>query len=168
MERTQDRQSIPRRMDVVRAAVLLVHPILALLLIRIFFIQRSWRKTAETLRSEEREESLQTHQKVGDLAMLYLLGIILIAFIAQIGRAIIEGKPADEYVVPGHYHGWAGILALLLMTILWRLGRKTRDLKEEGKPYSKSRDIHGRMSDIMAILIVIHAFLGFLYLLELF
>ncbi len=100
--------------------------------------------------------------------MLYLLGIISIAFIAQIGRAILEGKPALEYVIPGHYHGWAGILALLLMTILWRLGRKTRDLKKEGKAHSRSRDLHGRMSDVMAILVVIHAFLGFLYLLELF
>ncbi len=168
MERTQDGQSIPRCMDVVRAAVLLVHPILALLLIRLFFRQRSWRKISTSLKSEEREESLQEHQNAGDAAMLYLLGIISIAFIAQIGRAILEGKPALEYVIPGHYHGWAGILALLLMTILWRLGRKTRDLKKEGKAHSRSRDLHGRMSDVMAILVVIHAFLGFLYLLELF
>ena len=76
MERTQDGQSIPRCMDVVRAAVLLDHPILALLLIRLFFRQRSWRKISTSLKSEEREESLQVHQNAGDAAMLYLLGII--------------------------------------------------------------------------------------------
>ena len=151
MERTQDGLSIPWCMDVVRAAVLLVHPILALLLIRIFFRQRSWRKISNNLRSEERDESLQAHQRVGDAAMLYLLGVISIAFIAQIARAILEDKSAFEYLLPGHYHGWAGLLALLLMTILWRLGRKTRDLKEEGKSHSGSRNLHGRMSDVMDI-----------------
>ncbi len=155
-------------MDAVRAAVLLVHPILALLLIRIFMTQRSWRISSRTLKPEEREQSLQSHQKVGDSAMIYLLVVIAVAFIAQIGRALLEGKHAFEYIVPGHYHGWAGILALISMTILWRLGRKTKELKDEGKSFFKTRDIHGRVGDVMAILVVIHAFLGFLYLLELF
>jgi hypothetical protein len=168
MERTQDIQSTPRHMDVVRAAVLLVHPILALLLIRIFIVQRSWRSSSRTLNQEERDQSLQSHQRVGDSAMIYLLGVIAVAFIAQIVRALLEGKYAFEYIVPGHYHGWAGILALIFMTLLWRLGRKTKEQKDEGKPFSKTRDAHGRISDVMTILVVIHAFLGFLYLLELF
>ena len=66
--------------------------------------------------------------------------------------------------MPGHFHGWAGLLGIALMTYLWRLGRKTSTEKKAGKSFAKSKQLHGKLSDIMIGLIAIHAFLGFLYL----
>jgi hypothetical protein len=103
--------------------------------------------------------------------MAYLLIVILVAFTAQIVDAILLGQTNEEVLkqlIPNHYHGWAGILALVLMTTLWYLGRKTSSLRREGLNSVKTRDLHGRMSDVMAILVIIHAFLGFLYLLQIF
>jgi len=53
-----------------------------------------------------------------------------------------------------------------MMLILWRMGRKTRDLKAEGQSFARSKKMHGRISDVMMMLVFIHAFLGFLYLLQ--
>ena len=69
--------------------------------------------------------------------------------------------------MPGHFHGWAGLLGIVLMTYLWRLGRNTSAEKKAGKSFAKSKQLHGKLSDIMIGLIAIHAFLGFLYLLQL-
>ena len=69
--------------------------------------------------------------------------------------------------MPGHFHGWAGLLGIALMTYLWRSGRKTSAEKKAGESFAKSKQLHGKLSDIMIGLIAIHAFLGFLYLLQL-
>ena len=57
-------------------------------------------------------------------------------------------------------------MGLLFMITLWRMGRKTSDLKSRGKSFARSKEFHGRISDVMMMLVVIHAFLGFLYLLK--
>ncbi len=44
---------------------------------------------------------------------------------------------------------------------------KTSAEKKGGKSFAKSKQLHGKLSDIMVGLIAIHAFLGFLYLLQL-
>ena len=67
-------------------------------------------------------------------------------------------------LIPNHFHGWAGLLGLGLMIYLRRLGIKASKNREAGKSFSKISKFHGRVSDIMIYLIMIHAFLGFLYL----
>ena len=57
-------------------------------------------------------------------------------------------------------------LGLVFMITLGRMGRKTRDLKSEGKSFTRSKEFHGRISDVMVMMVVIHAFPGFLYLLN--
>ena len=52
------------------------------------------------------------------------------------------------------------------MLSLRKHGRITRTLKESGEPFVRSKQTHGKISDVMMILIIIHAFLGFLYLLK--
>ena len=150
-------------------AILMIHPTLALALIWAFMKQRSWRREREILRGHERTSSLNEHEKSGNRVMVYLIFVILVAFIAQIVEAIISGQTNEEalnQLIPDHYHGWAGILALVLMGSLWYLGRKTSSLRREGENATKTRDLHGRLGDVMAVLVIIHAFLGFLYLLQ--
>lgn len=156
-------------MDFIRAAILMIHPTLALALIWAFMKQRSWRRERVVLRGNERTSALNNHEKSGNRIMAYLIFVISVAFIAQIVEAIISGQSNEEalrQLIPNHYHGWAGILALVLMGALWYLGRKTSTLRREGKNIVKTRDLHGRFSDVMAVLVIIHAFLGFLYLLQ--
>ena len=98
--------------------------------------------------------------------MASVIAVITLAFGAHIARARLEGLEATTYLTPGHFHGWAGLLGLLFMITLWRIGRKTRDLKLEGKSFARSKEFHGRVSDVMVMLVAIHAFLGFLYLLK--
>ena len=149
----------------------MVHPLLALALIWAFMRQRSWRRERHGLRGNERTSAVNAHEKSGNRIMAYLLVVILVAFTAQIVDAILLGQTNEEVLkqlIPNHYHGWAGIMALALMTTLWYLGRKTSSLRREGVSSLKTRDLHGRLSDVMAILVIIHAFLGFLYLLQIF
>ena len=156
-------------MDFIRVAILMIHPILALALIWAFMKQRSWRREREGLRGDERTSALNEHEKSGNRIMAYLIFVISIAFIAQIVEAIISGQSNEQalkQLIPNHYHGWAGILALALMGSLWYLGRKTSSLRREGESIVKTRDLHGRLGDVMAMLVIIHAFLGFLYLLQ--
>ena len=166
VERTQGVRALARPVDPVRTAILLIHPLAALALIWFFLNQRRWRHQSTLLRGEERELALADHQASGDKAMAYIVAVIALAFAAHVARASLEGLNPTTYLVPGHFHGWAGLLGLLLMTTLWMMGRKTRDLKSEGKPFARSKELHGRISDVMVMLVAIHAFLGFLYFLK--
>ena len=98
--------------------------------------------------------------------MVAVIGVIALAFGAHIARASLDGLKVTAYLVPGHFHGWAGLLGLLFMIALWRVGRATRDLKSKKKSFARSKELHGRISDVMMMLVFIHAFLGFLYLLQ--
>ena len=156
-------------MDFIRVAILMIHPILALALIWAFMKQRSWRREKEGLRGDERISAVNEHEKSGNRIMVYLILVISVAFIAQIVEAILTGQSNQEalkQLIPDNYHGWAGILALALMGSLWYLGRKTSSLRRKGESIVKTRDLHGRLGDVMALLVIIHAFLGFLYLLQ--
>ena len=132
---------------------------------KLFYAQRCAQE-GRLLRGGERSVALVSHQATGDRMMAAVLGVIALAFSAQLARAQFDGVEATAYLVPGHFHGWAGLLALAMMLNLWRLGRKTRDLKAEGQSFARSKKMHGRISDVMMMLVFIHAFLGFLYLLQ--
>jgi hypothetical protein len=166
VERTQGDAAAARLVDPVSTAVLLLHPITALTLIWLFVKQRRWRQQNLLLRGTERATALDVHQATGDRMMAAIIGVITLAFGAHIVRARLEGLEATAYLVPGHFHGWAGLLGLLFMITLWRAGRKTRDLKSQKKSFAHSKEFHGRISDVMMMLVTIHAFLGFLYLLK--
>lgn len=156
-------------MDFLRIAILMAHPILSIMLIWAFMRQRSWRREKTYLRQNEKAAAIREHEKTGNRIMGYLLLVIAVAFASRIIDSIIRGDElaeASKQLMPGHYHGWAGILALLLMSNLWYLGRKTSRSRDDSDTFSRTRNLHGRLGDVMAILVIIHAFLGFLYLLQ--
>ena len=156
-------------MDFLRIAILMAHPILSIMLIWAFMRQRSWRREKTYLRQNEKAAAIREHEKTGNRIMGYLLLVIAVAFASRIIDLIIRGDElaeASKQLMPGHYHGWAGILALLLMSNLWYLGRKTSRSRDDSDTFSRTRNLHGRLGDVMAILVIIHAFLGFLYLLQ--
>ena len=154
-------------MDPTLVFVLLLHPFAALLAIREFVRQRGWRKQSIALKGAERDDALERHEAEG--RRLFLLGIagIFLAFLARIASAFLSDEDLGiRTLLPGHFHGWRGLLGLGLMTYLWSLGRKTSAKKVAGESFARMKDLHGRLSDVMMGLILIHAFLGFLYLLQ--
>ncbi len=154
-------------MGLAQVIVLLLHPFAAMLVIREFMRQREWRIKRIELKDSDRSNALERHEKDGNTIFLLVVFVILIAFFARITTAFMDGeKIGFATVLPGHFHGWSGLLGLLLMIYLWSLGRKTKSLMSTGEKFTRVKELHGRISDVMMGLILIHAFLGFLYLLK--
>ena len=155
-------------MDPALVLILLLHPIAALLVIREFILQRDWRKKRLELKGRERASESKRHEIKGERLFRLVIAVIVLGFLARLVSASLSGEDLGyDDLLPGHFHGWGGLLGLLLMTYLWVLGRKASARKAAGESYSKTRSSHGRLSDVMMVLIIIHAFLGFLYLLQL-
>ena len=104
---------------------------------------------------------------------LYIMAwiIVLGGFTANtLYRIRTESAAFPEALLPsgaGGLHAGGGVLGLILITYLWRKGRTTRDLRNAGQPWASERKRHGRASDAIMVLIAIHAFLGFLWLMQL-
>ena len=155
-------------MDPALVLILLLHPIAALLVIREFILQRDWRKKSLELKGQERASESRRHEIEGERLFRLVIAVIGLAFLARLVSASLSGEDLGyDDLVPGHFHGWGGLLGLLLMTYLWVLGRRASTRKAVGESFSRTKDLHGRLSDVMMVLIIIHAFLGFLYLLQL-
>ena len=155
-------------MDPALVLILLLHPIAALLVIREFILQREWRKKSLELKGQERASESRLHEIEGERLFRLVIAVIGLAFLARLVSASLSGEDLGyDDLMPGHFHGWGGLLGLLLMTYLWVLGRRASSRKAAGESFSKTKNLHGRLSDVMMVLIIIHAFLGFLYLLQL-
>ena len=155
-------------MEITQVLILLLHPIAALVVIREFARQRNWRKLSISLKGSERAAELNNHEIQGERLFRWVLIVIALAFAAKVASAVISGEDfAAHLLMPGHFHGWGGLLGLALMIYPWFSGRKTSAKKRAGESFVKSKELHGRLSDVMMGLIAIHAFLGFLYLLQL-
>jgi len=154
--------------EIIEALILLLHPIAALVIIREFARQRNWRKLSVSLRGSERAKELENHELQGERLFRWVLIVVALAFASKVASSLLSGEDFTlDLLMPGHFHGWAGLLGVALMTYLWNLGRKTSAEKKAGKSFVKLKQLHGKLSDVMIGLIAIHAFLGFLYLLQL-
>ena len=143
----------------------LLQPLAAVAIISAFFHQREWRQERTKLSHETRNEAISRHEKLGNRIFLYVIFVICLAFISKIIYfQINNGEVTFSDLVPNHFHGWAGIIGLFLMIYLRQLGMKAKKNKKNKKSYGKISNLHGRVSDVMTYLIIIHAFLGFLYL----
>tara|TARA_B100000700_G_scaffold109807_1_gene123757 strand:+ start:529 stop:999 length:471 start_codon:yes stop_codon:yes gene_type:complete len=151
--------------EIARTIVILSHPIAAIYIIWLFFGQRNWRKEANNLRGEERLSGVRNHEKRGDRITIASILVVALAFISNAARGIMDNGDMTAFIVPGHFHGWSGVIGIFLMIYLWRLGRMTKKARESGEKFSRIKTSHGKLSDLMAVLVAIHAFLGFLYLL---
>ncbi len=152
-------------MNPARLAVVLAHPMAAVLLIWMFFRQRRWRQQASVLKGEERRNAVSGHESKGDKIAIASVGIVLLAFASNAARGLIDHGDATSYLAPS-FHGLTGLMGLMMMLYLWRLGRRTKEKRQSGEGFSRTKEMHGKISDLLGILVVIHAFLGFLYLLN--
>ena len=155
-------------MDPIQVFILLLPPLAALLAIREFVRQREWRTKSIALKGAERVAALERHEIEGERLFRLVIAVIVLAFMSRIASTFLASEDLGiETLTPGHFHGWSGLLGLCLMSYLWSLGRKTSAKKVAGESFARMKDLHGRLSDVMMGLVIIHAFLGFLYLLQL-
>jgi len=151
--------------------ILLLHPIAALAVIGWMVRQHRWRQRGQLLKGEQRKAQVAAHERDGE--RLYILAWLLVigGFTANaLHRSRTEGLSLPYSLMPtgaGGLHAGGGLLGLALITVLWRKGRKARDLRNAGEPWAAEKTRHGRASDAIMVLIAIHAFLGFLYLIQL-
>ena len=158
-------------MDPTNLVILLLHPIAALAVIGWMIRQHRWRQRGHLMKGEERKAAVASHERDGE--RLYILAwlIVLGGFTANaIYRIRTESVTLPGALMPsgaGGLHAGGGVLGLILITILWRKGRKTRDLRNSGEAWATEKQRHGRASDAIMVLIGLHAFLGFLWLIQL-
>lgn len=152
-------------MNLILGVVILLHPIAALILIWAFMKQRKWRQNKLFLQEQNYQNSLERHRLNGNKLMLGTIFVVFLAFIAAIIRARFDNVPIYSYMIPNNFHASGGLLGVLLMFILWKSGHSTNKKIGENS-FSRTKKLHGRIGDIMSILVIIHAFLGFLYLLQ--
>ncbi|MDE0574452.1 MAG: hypothetical protein OSB32_02580 [Candidatus Poseidoniales archaeon] len=158
-------------MDPTNLVIILLHPIAALAVIGWMIRQHRWRQRGRLMKGEERKVAVTSHERDGE--RLYILAWLLVlgGFTANATYRIrTEDIVLPEALMPsgaGGLHAGGGLLGLVLITILWRKGRMTRDLRNSGEPWAMEKQRHGRASDAIMVLIGLHAFLGFLWLVQL-
>ena len=158
-------------MDPTNLVIILLHPIAALAVIGWMIRQHRWRQRGLLMKGEERKAAVASHERDGE--RLYILAWLLVAggFTANaIYRIRTENLVLPEALLPtgaGGLHAGGGLIGLALITVLWRKGRMTRDLRNSGESWALEKQRHGRASDAIMVLIGLHAFLGFLWLIQL-
>ena len=158
-------------MDPTNLVIILLHPIAALAVIGWMIRQHRWRQRGRLMKGGERKVAVTSHERDGE--RLYILAWLLVlgGFTANATYRIrTEDIVLPEALMPsgaGGLHAGGGLLGLVLITILWRKGRMTRDLRNSGEPWAMEKQRHGRASDAIMVLICLHAFLGFLWLIQL-
>ena len=158
-------------MDPTNLVILLLHPIAALAVIGWMIRQHRWRQRGRLMKGEERKAAVASHERDGE--RLYILAWLLVAggFTANaIYRIRTENLALPEALLPtgaGGLHAGGGLIGLALITVLWRMGRMTRELRNSGESWALEKQRHGRASDAIMVLIGLHAFLGFLWLVQL-
>ena len=116
-----------------------------------------------TLRGDERKQALARHQRHGEWLLWTGISLALVAFIARAVSGMITESNWASDLLPQNIHGFTGPIGLVLLWLVVRHGRKTAEMKEKNESYTSERTKHGRASDLMIALVMIHSFLGLIY-----
>tara|TARA_Y100000766_G_scaffold90111_2_gene76570 strand:+ start:14469 stop:14915 length:447 start_codon:yes stop_codon:yes gene_type:complete len=143
---------------------MLIHPLLAVLFVFWLVRQYGWRKRGMTLRGDDRKEAVTRHQKHGERLLWAGITLALIAFTARAISGILENDDWTSDLLPQNIHGFSGPIGLVLLWLVVRHGRSTaKSMTEDGSSFKAERKKHGRASDVMMALVMIHSFLGLIY-----
>jgi len=150
-------------MDIVRIVVLLLHPLLATGLLGWIWWQYSWRKKSHDLKGEQRKIARTQHEKYGNRLIWSAFFVICVAFSSRAFIGWRENKSFVDALEPT-LHGVMGPIGFVLLFLLARMGRRARDVRNEGGKFAHHALKHGRAADLIVVLAFLHAFLGFLYI----
>ncbi len=153
-------------MGIAEVVILLLHPIFSLIVIFWMYKQYNHRKNRRELRGQQAKDARESHERVGETLYRSALGVIAVGFIVNLSFGWVGGEGYSS-VFPSALHGWFGIVGIVVLTITVRKGRLVKKQRETGEKFTLELQRHGRASDVMMVLIVLHAFLGFIYLFQL-
>ena len=148
---------------VTRTVIMLIHPILATIFVLWLVRQYGWRKKGMTLRGDARKQALARHQRHGEWLLWAGISLALVAFVARAISGMVVNDDWTSDLLPQNLHGFTGPVGLVLLWLVVRHGRKTAELKEQNESFTVERAKHGRASDLMMALVMIHSFLGLIY-----
>ena len=153
-------------MAILRTAIILIHPLLAICILYWMNKQYQYRNKRLELRGEAADNYRNQHEKSGRLLYRSALIVVTLGFISNF---IIGYTVGDSYfsLLPSSLHGWFGIIGIVLLTFIVRSGKIVKSNRESGKAFVYELQRHGRASDLVMILLVLHAFIGFIYLFQL-
>ena len=134
-------------MEVLRAVILLLHPITAIAILAWMWWQYGWKRKSVELKGMSRREELERHERVGERILQAAILSVLIAFLARWYTGL--------GLIPDSLHGFTGPLGITLLWITARWGRKSRKDRVEKKR-------HERAADLLIALMFFHSFLGFI------
>ena len=115
------------------------------------------------LRGDERKQALARHQRHGESLLRAGICLAIVAFVARAISGMIVNDDWTSDLLPQNLHGFTGPVGLVLLWLVVRPGRKTAELIEQNESFSVERTKHGRASDMMMALVMIHSFLGLIY-----
>ena len=138
-------------MEALDTFILLLPPIIAVAILASMWWQYGWKRKSRELKGETRRQEIERHEKVGERILIAAIVCVMIAFMARWYTGL--------GLMPGSLHGFTGPLGITLLWITARWGRKSRKDRI-------SRKKHGRAADLLIALVVLHSFLGFLYIFE--
>lgn len=142
---------------------MLIHPLLAVVVVFWLVRQYGWRKKGMTLKGDGRKAALARHQQHGERLLWAGISLALIAFIARAISGMIVNDDWTSDLLPENIHGFSGPIGLVLLWLVVRYGRSTAEKQSENKSFAVERTKHGRASDMMMALVMIHSFLGLIY-----
>ena len=142
---------------------MLIHPVLATAFVFWLVRQYGWRKKGMSLRGDERKKARARHQRHGELLLWAGISLALIAFVARAISGLLVNDDWSSDLLPQNIHGFSGPIGLVLLWLVVRYGRTTAEKMEENESFALERTKHGRASDMMMALVMIHSFLGLIY-----
>ena len=157
-------------MDTVDLVILLLHPIAAILVIGWVFQQQRKRQRDRRFKSDESITQGQNHQKERDRIYKLTWFLVISGFIANFSYNIRAGDAnLQEMILPagvGGLHTLGGVFGIALLTYLRIRKRGPKSSLAENSEQDEKRT-GWSLYDTLMLLVVIHAFLGFLWLFEL-
>ena len=146
-----------------RTVIMLIHPVLATIFVLWLVRQYGWRKRGMALRGDERKQALARHQRHGEWLLRSGICLAIVAFVARAISGMIVNDDWTSDLLPQNLHGFTGPVGLVLLWLVVRHGRRTAELIEQNESFAVERTKHGRASDLMMALVMIHSFLGLIY-----
>ena len=148
------------------SVIIFLHPLLAGVLIYWMYKQYQYRSKRLELRGETAKKFRTEHEKSGLLIYRSALVVVTIGLITNYCIGFTKGEGKYSFL-PSSFHGWLGIIGIILLTILVNSGKTVKRLRESKESFAFELKKHGRASDFVMAMLIIHAFLGFIYLFQL-
>ena len=124
----------------------------------VIFQSKKMEKKSLIIKGSEREKQIQNHESMGNKMLIYSFLIVLLAFISNIFRGIIDFNSPTHYLIRTFPRLVRYFRPNYDVRTLESRSEKTSVARKSGLSFHRQKELHGKVSDILAMLIVIHSF----------